>query len=89
MAAEFTAEELKAIEERLNAGEWLRIAPLAALFGVDHSTFHRWVTKHHLVRSRPTSPAGGTSPLLCHPADVKALLARHRNELPPDEPPVA
>ena len=80
MAVEYTPAD---VERRLNAGEWLGISPLAVLFGVDRSTFHRWVTKHELVRSRPSSPAGGTAPLLCNPDDVKALLARHRGQLPP------
>ncbi len=71
------AQQRAAIEARLNAGEWLRVADLALLFGVHHATFHRWVKRDRLVRFRQ-SPAGGRAPLSCHPEDVKKLLAAHR-----------
>ncbi len=74
------ARDLAEIERRLEAGEWILVSELARLFGVHHTTAHRWVAKKKLIRSRPTSPAGGTTPLLCHPDDVKALLKKHRGE---------
>jgi hypothetical protein len=72
------------VERRLNAGEWLGIAPLAVLFGVHRSTFNRWVNEH-LVDTRPTSPLGGTAARECNPEQVKTLLTWWRG--PRDTPP--
>ncbi len=74
------ADALAEIERRLEADEWILVSELATLFGVHHTTAHRWVAKKKLVRSRPSGPAGGTTPLLCHPDDGKTLLRKHRGE---------
>ncbi len=77
-----------AIKARLDAGEWLRVVDVAALFGVDVATVHRWrrdqgrtgTPREVLLRTRPTSPAGGRTPVECDPEDVRALLAKLRRD---------
>ncbi len=74
------ARQRAEIESRLDRGDWVTVSDVATLFGVHHATAHRWVAKKKLIRSKSSSPAGGTAPLLCHPEDVKALLAKMRGE---------
>ncbi len=75
--AEF-ARQREDLERRLAAGEWLGIPQVATLFGVHRRTVHRWARVHvpPLIRTKPSSPAGGTAALLCHPEDVKTLRER-------------
>ncbi len=63
------------LERRLDAGEWLTVPEVADLFGVHRNTPHRWG-----LRTRLSSPKGGTSARLCHPDDVRALLRKVRGE---------
>ncbi len=67
------------IQARLDAGEWLRVAEVAALYEVDRSTVLRWIHRDGAIRYH-RSPAGGRAPLTCNPDDVRAVLAKLREE---------
>ncbi len=79
------ARDRAEIERRLGCdpGYWPTTVEVATLFGVHRATAHRWTKVRkgeRLLRSKPSSPAGGTAPLLCNPEDVKKLLARWREQ---------
>ena len=69
---EQTPEE---IERLLEAGAWLKAGQLAALFGVDESTIHRWFKQGRL----PYRRVGGDGQREADPEAVKLRLraARH------------
>lgn len=62
------------LQERLDAGEWLRTGEVAALLGHGRTTFHEWLKKNTGVRY--TRTLGGQRKY--HPDDVRRLIAEVR-----------
>ena len=71
------------LEQRLQAGEWLRSGQVAKLFGMSRWTILYWLKngvpldgERFYIRFRE-SPGGWR---LCHPDDVQRVLTAHRRE---------
>lgn len=73
-------ESVAEIEQQLRAGEWLSAGPVAAVLGVSRATVSVWLTEGHTAGPDPLPLRHSLkgSHRRCHPADVLAILERHR-----------
>lgn len=72
-----TPEQQAALEERVKAGEWLRVGDAAKVLGIGRTKMHTLVSSGAIgYRTEP-----GSRYRQCNPKDIRKLLAESRREV--------